>query len=110
MKKILFLLAVLIAFVSKAQQIKSIHLLDYNTNEDLMQLSGQIDSLAHKGINTIFLEIDYHFKFKSHPELQQTENVITKSGARKLANICSNYGISIIPQFQSLGHQLSSPQ
>ena len=105
MKKILFLLAVLIAFVSKAQQIKSIHLLDYNTNEDLMQLSGQIDSLAHKGINTIFLEIDYHFKFKSHPELQQTENVITKSGARKLANICSNYGISIIPQFQSLGHQ-----
>ena len=106
MKKLISFLSVfLITVTLSAQKTVSIHLLNYQNNEDLIKLSHDIEGLAKKGINTIFLEIDYHFDFKSHPELIQTDNPITKEGAQKFAEICKDHGIKIIPQFQSLGHQ-----
>ncbi len=106
MKKIISFLSVLLIVVSvSAQNTIGIHLLNYQNNEDLINLADDIEGLSKKGINTIFLEIDYHFDFKSHPELIQTENPITKKGAKKFAEICKAHGIKIIPQFQSLGHQ-----
>ncbi|MDQ3917105.1 MAG: family 20 glycosylhydrolase [Acidobacteriota bacterium] len=56
-------------------------------------------------MNVLILEVDYNFKFKSHPELRRGANPITKVGARKLAATCRRYGVRLIPQFQSLGHQ-----
>tara|TARA_B100000795_G_C22798685_1_gene440679 strand:- start:1515 stop:3215 length:1701 start_codon:yes stop_codon:yes gene_type:complete len=106
MKNIIYFLVVfLITRSLSAQKTVGIHLLNYQNNEDLVNLSYYLDSLANKGINTIFLEIDYHFDFKSHPELIQTDNPVTKSGAKKFAATCKDYGIKIIPQFQCLGHQ-----
>lgn len=104
MKRIIALLLLLPGFLS-AQKIKGIHLLNYSTNSDLLELSNKIEGLSELGINTIFLEVDYHFDFQSHPELRQTEDVITRSVAQKFAKICNSYGIEIVPQFQSLGHQ-----
>lgn len=104
MKRIIALLLLLPAFLS-AQEIKGIHLLNYSTNSDLLELSNKIEGLSELGINTLFLEVDYHFDFQSHPELRQTEDVITRSVAQKFAKICNSYGIEIVPQFQSLGHQ-----
>lgn len=104
--RILLLLATIFSFtIGNAQNVKSIHLLNYNSNKDLMILADDLEGLSKKGINTIFLEVDYHFNFKSHPELQQTDTVITKKGAAKFAKIANDYGIQIVPQFQSLGHQ-----
>lgn len=104
--RILAILITILSFpVLNAQNLKSIHLLNYNSNEDLIALADKLEGLSKKGINQIFLEVDYHFDFKSHPELQQTENVITKKGAAKFAKIANSYGIKIVPQFQSLGHQ-----
>lgn len=105
MKSLLTTTFAFFSIFSFAQEIKSIHLLNYNNNQDLIALSDKLEGLAEKGVNTIFLEVDYHFAFKSHPELQQTENVITKGAAKKFAKIANSYGIKIIPQFQSLGHQ-----
>jgi hypothetical protein len=106
MKKLIsFLAAFLIVATLSAQKTISIHLLNYQNNEDLIKLADDIEGLSKKGINTIFLEIDYHFDFKSHPELIQTENPITKKAAKQFASICRDYGIKIIPQFQCLGHQ-----
>lgn len=101
-------LFVLMFFGSVSGQQSStnaIHLLNYNSNNDLLKLINKVEGLSEMGINTIFLEVDYHFDFKSHPELQQTDNVITKAIARKFSKVCHSYGIDIIPQFQSLGHQ-----
>lgn len=105
MRTILSLIALLLISVANAQNLKSIHLLNYNSNKDLMKLTDDLEGLAAKGINQIFLEVDYHYAFKSHPELQQTDTVITKKGAQKFAKIAKSYGIKIVPQFQSLGHQ-----
>jgi hypothetical protein len=85
--------------------IVAMHLLNYTSDTKLLQLQSLIPDYAAKGINLIVLEVDYNFEFSSHPELIQSENYITFAGARKFAKHCKQYGIRIIPQFQSLGHQ-----
>jgi len=95
------------ANISKTATLKwrAVHLLHYDSDNDLEELAKQIPTLAQMGINKIILEVDYHFTFKSHPELRQTENTITFEGAQKFTRVCQENNISIIPQFQSLGHQ-----
>ncbi len=82
-----------------------VHLLHYDSDNQLEDLGKNIPALAEMGINTIILEVDYHFTFESHPELRQTDSTITKEGARKFTDVCKDNGIQIIPQFQCLGHQ-----
>ena len=105
-QQVIFFLAVL-SFIqfSKAQEIVGVHLLDYTSDQALSTLADDLDGLKRLGVNTLFLEVDYHFDFKSHPELIQTEQPITKKGAEKFAKLCAEKGMKIIPQFQCLGHQ-----
>ena len=105
MKFFLTFFLVHLVVVLKAQDVKALHVLNYTNDELLDSLSENLEGLSEKGINTIFLEVDYHFDFKSHPELRQTDNVITKKSATKFAKEAEGYGIEIIPQFQCLGHQ-----
>lgn len=83
----------------------AVHLINYNSNESLVKLGRKLPVLARMGINTIILEVDYHFAFKSHPELSQGPDPITRHGARRFAALCRRNGIRIIPEFECLGHQ-----
>ena len=113
-KKIAVILIVL-SFVSctsnnneKAQKKEkwiAIHLLDYTTDEKLASLEKQLPELAKKGLNTLILEVDYHFDFTSHPELKSKSGIITKEAAKNFKKLCDKYNIRLVPQFQSLGHQ-----
>ncbi|MFC5048126.1 FN3 associated domain-containing protein [Aquimarina hainanensis] len=116
MKKNLFFfcLAILMIYCSKKKQptdtsssekIIAIHLLDQTSDEKLEQLSKQLPELATLGVNLLFLEVDYHYDFTSHPELRDPTSVITKSGAQKFKEQCDKNGIRLVPQFQSFGHQ-----
>jgi len=89
----------------QAQKTVGIHLINYTNNKSLMKLTDDLESLQKLGINTLFLEVDYHFDFKSHPELISKSQFITKSAAKKFSEMCKSYGMKIIPQFQCLGHQ-----
>lgn len=88
----------------KEKKWVSIHLLDYTTDSLLEGLAARLPQLAREGINMIFLEVDYNFDFKSHPELRD-KKYITKEGAQKFGLACRQANIRLIPQFQSLGHQ-----
>jgi hypothetical protein len=114
MKKfILFMFTFCFSFIvhTKAQdtlqssKYVGIHLLEYTNDDKLIDLMLVIPRLAQQGVNLIILEVDYHFDFKSHPELRQSNNVITFEVAQEFAKVCKKNGIRIIPQFQSLGHQ-----
>ncbi len=104
---ILFVHSSAFAFEEKdtTQKLISIHLLGYNNDEDLRELGERIPALAAEGVNLIFLEVDYNFEFVSHPELRASADVISKKGAEDFASICKQFGVRIVPQFQSLGHQ-----
>ena len=61
------------------------------------------DLLRPMGFNVLILEVDYGFEFKSRPELQC--HGVTKEQARRLAEVCRQNGIRLIPLFNCLGHQ-----
>ena len=88
-----------------AKPWRAVHLLNYNTDADLDALGKNLEPLAKQGINVVILEVDYNFAFKSHPELRHGTNPITRDGAHRFAELCKKFGIRLIPEFQSLGHQ-----
>ncbi|MBA7572088.1 hypothetical protein ES708_13863 [subsurface metagenome] len=77
----------------------------YQTRQDMLDLIENIPGHAEKGINMIFVLINYNFEYRSHPELTATENPITWEDARKLAKTCRDHYIRLIPQYQFIGHQ-----
>lgn len=81
----------------------AMHFLNYNDDQQLAGLEKEITQLAEMGVNTVILEVDYHFEFQSHPELRQGEKQITLEGARNFAEICRKNGMRLIIEFQCLG-------
>jgi glycosyl hydrolase family 20 len=64
--------------------------------------------MVPKGLNTLVLEVDYHFKYASHPEVNASTGM-TREDARELAALCRRLNVRLIPQFQCFGHQGSHP-
>lgn len=62
------------------------------------------DELPTKHVNTLILRIDYHYQFKSHPELIDTL-ALSSDDVKKLVNACKKNHIKLIPQINLLGHQ-----
>jgi glycosyl hydrolase family 20 len=60
--------------------------------------------LPSRKVNTLFLLVDYHYQFKSHPELADSF-ALSETDAKKIVRVCANHHIRIIPQINMLGHQ-----
>jgi N-acetyl-beta-hexosaminidase len=60
--------------------------------------------LAPRQVNTLILRVDYHYQFKSHPELIDSF-ALSKKDVKKIVRACKESGIQIIPQINLLGHQ-----
>lgn len=95
----------MVAVAKSSKPWRAIHLLNYSTDAALDGLGKNLETLSKQGINVIILEVDYDFAFKSHPELRRGTSPITQDGARRFAALCKKFGIRLIPEFQSLGHQ-----
>jgi len=54
-------------------------------------------------MNVLVLEVNYGFRFQSHPELECRG--LDKAQARQFAALCRQHGIRLIPLFNCLGHQ-----
>ncbi len=67
-----------------------------------------VEGLAPLGFNAVVLEVDYGFQFKSHPELET--GGLTKEHARRLAEVCRQHGIRLIPLMNCVGHQSWGPR
>ncbi|OGU35404.1 MAG: hypothetical protein A2068_01415 [Ignavibacteria bacterium GWB2_35_6b] len=95
----------LIVGPKQGEKWSAIHLLGYETDNDLTELGKIIPSLDSMGINVVILEVDYNFEFQSHPELRRGKEQVTKEGAREFAEVCRKNDIKLITEFQCLGHQ-----
>jgi hypothetical protein len=60
--------------------------------------------LAPKKINLLILSIEYHYQFKSHPELEDSLS-LSLADVKKIVAVCRKNNIRIIPQIDLLGHQ-----
>src|SRR5579863_4098112 len=60
--------------------------------------------LVPRKVNTLFILVDYHYQFKSHPELADTL-ALSNPDVKKIVRVCAENHIRIIPQINMLGHQ-----
>jgi hypothetical protein len=60
--------------------------------------------LAPRKVNTLIVQIEYHFQFKTHPELIDSF-ALSKAEVRKIVSVCKKNNIRVIPQIDLLGHQ-----
>ena len=64
-----------------------------------------IDSeLAPRKVNTLIVQIDYHYQFKTHPELTDSF-ALSQSEVKKIVTVCRKNNIRVIPHVNLLGHQ-----
>lgn len=59
--------------------------------------------LAPMGINVLILEVNYGFRYESHPELRCRG--LDREHAREITEFCRKHGVRLIPLFNCLGHQ-----
>lgn len=82
---------------------RGVHLL-IDTDGQLRALQAQLPRLAAVGVNTVIVEVNYHFQFRSHPELV-TPDGIEPAHAHEFAAAARKLGLRVIPQLNCLGHQ-----
>ncbi len=82
---------------------RGVHLF-VQSNEAVDGLAEELPNLVKIGVNTVVLEVNYNFDFKSHPELVGRK-VITRDHAKKLAAAAKKHGVRLIPELDCLGHQ-----
>ena len=61
-------------------------------------------SLAPRKVNTLIIQIEYHYQFKTHPELTDSF-ALSKAAIKKIVSVCKKNNIRVIPQIDLLGHQ-----
>ena len=121
MKKNSLYLILFLAFVVCANKAKSTPYQNFQNTPDTLPVRGfaiaaptpsGVDSfvtfikkeLMPRNVNTLILRVDYHYQFKSHPELIDTL-ALSKKEVKKIVQACKESGIRIIPQINLLGHQ-----
>jgi len=62
------------------------------------------DDLTKEGVNTLVVEFDYGFKFKTHPEIA-SDGALTEPQVKEIVHACHDAHIRLIPQINLLGHQ-----
>jgi hypothetical protein len=62
------------------------------------------NELAPRGVNTLILRVDYHYQYKSHPELVDT-GALSIQDVNKIVAAAKELNIKLVPQINLFGHQ-----
>jgi len=62
------------------------------------------EALPKEGVNTLVLEINYHYQYKSHPEVVDSKP-LSEDDVKRLAAACKSVNVRFIPMINLLGHQ-----
>jgi hypothetical protein len=62
------------------------------------------EELAPRGVNTLVLQVDYHYQFTCLPEFKDPAG-LSKDDAARLVAACKRHKIHLIPLIDLLGHQ-----
>jgi hypothetical protein len=96
------------AFAVEAESdvpVRGLHVLGPYSHNDVALCERFIrEVLPKEGINTLVMELDYSFQFRSHPELTD-EGAMDRDDVRRLSKACRDVGVKLIPELNCLGHQ-----
>lgn len=101
---ILFLTCFSISSFSQVFEIKAFSIYA-PLNDEVEEFVKFVDEvLAPGGVNTIIIQIDYGYEWKSRPELR-AEKALSESQVKLMLAVCRKHGIKLIPQMNMIGHQ-----
>lgn len=83
---------------------RGVHLMAPGHDDVPLLKRAVAEGLAPLGVNTLVLEVNYNYRYRSHPDLG-TSWGLTRDDARALADVCRAHGVRLIPMFNCLGHQ-----
>jgi glycosyl hydrolase family 20 len=84
--------------------IRGLHLSAFGKADLPVALAFVREVLPREGINTLIIEFNYRFDYRSRPGFAN-DWALDVDDARKLAEACQQNGIRLIPQINCLGHQ-----
>lgn len=61
-------------------------------------------ALPKEGVNTLVMEFNYNYDFRSRPEFANP-SALGRAEVRQIAKACQEKGIALVPQINCLGHQ-----
>ncbi|MGC8758740.1 MAG: family 20 glycosylhydrolase [Bryobacteraceae bacterium] len=99
----LFLLAASVALAGPLP-VRGIHLAAPQPEEMDLALRFITEALPKEGVNTLVLEINYRYRYASHPEVTD-EPALTRDDLVRLADACRRAGVRLVPMINLLGHQ-----
>jgi hypothetical protein len=62
------------------------------------------DALPKEGVNTLVVEFNYGYKFKTHPEIAEP-NSLSEADVKEIVHACRDAHVRLIPEIDLLGHQ-----
>jgi hypothetical protein len=62
------------------------------------------EELAPRKVNTLIVQVEYHYQFKSHPELTDSFS-LSNADIKKIVSVCKKNKIRVIPLIDLFGHQ-----
>lgn len=88
-----------------AKQWRAVHF--RSPGKDGMPLLHRLveERLAPWGVNVLIFEVNFGYRFESHPELISGPEALSHEDVRSFVEHCRQHGIRVIPQFNCLGHQ-----
>ncbi len=84
--------------------IRGLHLSAPSKKEVPVAIEFIRNDLAKEGVNTLVLEFNYNFDFRSRTEFASPSSIGSEE-AREIARACREKGIQLIPGINCLGHQ-----
>lgn len=99
----LFLLTVSAALAGPLP-VRGIHLAAPQPEDMDLALRFISEALPKEGVNTLVLEINYRYRYASHPEVID-EPALTRDDLVRLADACRRAGVRLVPMINLLGHQ-----
>ncbi len=60
--------------------------------------------LAPRKVNTLIVQVEYHYRFTTHPELIDSF-ALSRDDVKRIVAVCKKNNIRVIPQINLLGHQ-----
>lgn len=99
-----FLLGALVAADDPPFPVRGLHLMAPSTADVPLLARFIREVLPREGVNTLVLEVNYRYRFDSHPELAGSDPLSRKE-VQVLLEACRQAGVELIPLFNCLGHQ-----
>jgi hypothetical protein len=87
-----------------APPVRGLHLLTPKPADVPLLVRFIREAMPKEGVNTLVLETDYHYQFKSHPEVTDPDALSSEDAAAIVA-AARSAGVRVIPEINLLGHQ-----